>query len=140
MVLILPELELDGSEVGSDNFPLQALAKKLETIRDDVYDGKGFAVLRGLDPDAYSSGDLMVIYLGISSYIASVTGKQDQRGSHISESIIAISILRMFTSMNGLTKMSSVHVIDRNYPQAVKNSADEKVEDPSLFGYYSVEE
>ncbi|KAK5449277.1 hypothetical protein LTS15_008819 [Exophiala xenobiotica] len=96
------ELELDGYEVEPDNFPLPTLAKKLHSVRDEVYDGKGFTILRGLDPDAYSTGDLTIIYLGISSYIAPITGKQDQKGSHI------------------------MHVIDRNYPQAVKHTDDEK--------------
>lgn len=47
----------------------------------DVYDGRGFGIVRGLDPDDYEIADLTTIYLGISSYIAQVRGKQDQRGS-----------------------------------------------------------
>lgn len=51
---------------------------------DDVYDGRGFAIVRGLDVDQFSTGDMAIIYLGISSYIAERRGKQDHEGSMIS--------------------------------------------------------
>jgi hypothetical protein len=53
-------------------------------VRNDVYEGRGFAIVRGLDPDAYTMEDLTVVYLGISSYIGERRGKQDQRGSMLS--------------------------------------------------------
>ncbi|AEO71829.1 uncharacterized protein THITE_2148420 [Thermothielavioides terrestris NRRL 8126] len=72
---------LDGSEVSRANFPLPNLSRKLEAVCADVYEGRGFAIVRGLDPDAYTVEDLTVVYLGISSYIGERRGKQDQRGS-----------------------------------------------------------
>lgn len=75
------DLELEGEDVKPSNFPLPTLGKKLEALRDDVYQGHGFAIVRGLDPDKYSNEDLIVVYLGVSSYIAERRGKQDQRGS-----------------------------------------------------------
>lgn len=47
----------------------------------DLYAGRGFGIVRGLNPDDYELADLTAIYLGITSYIAEVRGKQDQRGS-----------------------------------------------------------
>ncbi|KAK4208755.1 putative taurine catabolism dioxygenase TauD [Rhypophila decipiens] len=72
---------LDGHKVTKANFPLPKLGKALSAIRDEIYGGKGFSVVRGLNPDDYELPDLTIIYLGISSYIAQVRGKQDQRGS-----------------------------------------------------------
>ncbi|KAK3317075.1 hypothetical protein B0H66DRAFT_535309 [Apodospora peruviana] len=72
---------LDGHKVTKALFPLPNLGKVLTKIRNDVYSGHGFAIVRGLDPDAYPLPDLTVIYLGISSYIGQQRGKQDQRGS-----------------------------------------------------------
>jgi hypothetical protein len=43
---------LDGSEVSRETCPLPELSKKLDAICQDVYKGKGFDVLRGLDPEA----------------------------------------------------------------------------------------
>ncbi|KAK3991426.1 hypothetical protein QBC44DRAFT_341025 [Cladorrhinum sp. PSN332] len=75
------ELNLDSQKVNKDNFPLPFLGKRLSAICKDVYYGKGFHVVRGLNPDDYALADLTTIYLGISSYIAARRGRQDQRGS-----------------------------------------------------------
>jgi hypothetical protein len=71
--------------ISQETFPLPSLAQSLLKIRDDIYKGRGFAAIRGLEPDTYSSKDFAVIFLGISSYIAEMRGKQDQRGSMISK-------------------------------------------------------
>ncbi|KAI0380516.1 hypothetical protein F5Y04DRAFT_281909 [Hypomontagnella monticulosa] len=81
-------LELDGSEVSETSFPLFGLAEKLRDLSEDLHNGKGFFVLRGLDPSRYSPEDNTLIYLGLSSYIAETRGKQDEDGSmllHIRE-------------------------------------------------------
>ncbi|KAL4965150.1 TauD/TfdA family dioxygenase [Aspergillus stella-maris] len=72
---------LGGHEVSQTTFPLPSLGKTLAKVRSDVYEGRGFSIVRGLDPDAYAMEDLTVVYLGISSYIGERRGKQDQRGS-----------------------------------------------------------
>ncbi|OTA89507.1 hypothetical protein M434DRAFT_106935 [Hypoxylon sp. CO27-5] len=73
--------ELNGEAITKATFPLPQLGKHLDQICQDVYHGRGFAIIRGLDPEAYSLEDLTLVYLGISSYIAERRGKQDQRGS-----------------------------------------------------------
>lgn len=72
---------LDASQVTKALFPLPNLGKRLTAIRDDLYAGRGFGIVRGLNPDDYELADVTILYLGISSYIAQVRGKQDQRGS-----------------------------------------------------------
>ncbi|KAK4222793.1 hypothetical protein QBC38DRAFT_460039 [Podospora fimiseda] len=74
-------LGLDAQKVTKDNFPLPILGLRLSQICKDIYFGKGFHVVRGLNPDDYPLPDLTTIYLGISSYIAARRGRQDQRGS-----------------------------------------------------------
>ncbi|KAI1455336.1 Clavaminate synthase-like protein [Annulohypoxylon moriforme] len=75
------EQELDGEAITKATFPLPNLGIHLDQICQDVYHGRGFSIVRGLDPEAYSLEDLTIIYLGISSYVAERRGKQDQRGS-----------------------------------------------------------
>lgn len=77
------EQGLDGDEVTRENFPLPTLSVHLEKACHDIYEGRGFVIIRGLDPDAFSAEDLAIVYLGVSSYIAPSRGKQDQRGSMI---------------------------------------------------------
>jgi hypothetical protein len=57
------------------------LGPLLDRVRQDVHQGKGFGVIRGLDPQKYSVEDLTVLYLGIQSYIASCHGRQDRKGN-----------------------------------------------------------
>ncbi len=73
--------ELDGNLVNQDNFPLPSLGPKLRMLGDDIYNGKGFHVIRGLDPSDYSVEDLAIIRLGVQAYIADQCGRQDHRGN-----------------------------------------------------------
>lgn len=86
----MTERGLDGNEVTPTTFPLPNLATKLSSVCSDIYEGRGFAILRGLDPDAYPIEDLTIIYLGISSYVGERRGKQDHNGSMLSEFLLSV--------------------------------------------------
>jgi len=74
------ELELNGHEVNRSTFPLSVLGPCLEEARSEVCNGRGFVILRGINPDDYSPEDLTVVFLGVSSYISEQRGKQDKTG------------------------------------------------------------
>lgn len=74
-------LGLDGDLVDKTTFPLPQLSKNLNAMRSEVYSGRGFALLRGLDVKQYGVDDLTVIYLGIQRYIGNQFGRQDKRGN-----------------------------------------------------------
>ncbi|KAF4463563.1 hypothetical protein FALBO_9616 [Fusarium albosuccineum] len=78
---VFKALGLDGDLVSRDNFPLPTLGPRLAKIRRDVHEGKGFGVIRGLDPQKYSIEDLTVLYLGLQAYIANGNGRQDRKGN-----------------------------------------------------------
>ncbi|RKK81723.1 hypothetical protein BFJ71_g15508 [Fusarium oxysporum] len=80
-LLVFKALGLDGDCVSRDNFPLPTLGPRLDRIRRDVHQGKGFGVICGLDPQKYLVEDLTVLYLGIQSYIANRHGRQDRTGN-----------------------------------------------------------
>lgn len=50
-------------------------------MRLNVYEGKGFGLVRGLNPLSYFTEDLTMMYLGIQSYIANRRGRQDEKGN-----------------------------------------------------------
>ena len=52
-----------------------------------MYDGKGFCVVRGIDPNMYAVEDLTLVYLGVQSYIADRRGRQDKRGNMLGTSL-----------------------------------------------------
>ncbi|KAI0974524.1 hypothetical protein F4678DRAFT_470516 [Xylaria arbuscula] len=73
--------ELDGNLVNQDNFRLPSLGPKLRVLSEDIYNGRGFHIVRGLDPSDYSVEDLAIIRLGVQAYIADQCGRQDHRGN-----------------------------------------------------------
>lgn len=59
-------------------FPLpEELAQRLRTISHACYDGRGFAVLRGLKPAALTDEENVLAAAGISTYVAPSRGFQD---------------------------------------------------------------
>lgn len=74
-------LGLDGDLVSRTNFPLPTLGTALDRIALDIHHGKGFAVVRGIDPKKYTVEDLTILYLGIQGYIANQRGRQDKKGN-----------------------------------------------------------
>ncbi|KAK0706127.1 hypothetical protein B0T26DRAFT_654883 [Lasiosphaeria miniovina] len=75
------DLGLYGNEVSPSTFPLPTLGPRLLKAAIDVHRGKGFAVVRGIDPNAFSPEDNTLIFLGISSYIGAQRGRQDEDGN-----------------------------------------------------------
>ncbi|KAK3323758.1 hypothetical protein B0T19DRAFT_213248 [Cercophora scortea] len=71
---------LGPDDVKQDTFPLPSLGSRLVEVSKTIHDGRGFVVLRGLNPDKYSSFDNILIYLGVTSYIAETRGLQDFDG------------------------------------------------------------
>ncbi|KAB5580836.1 taurine catabolism dioxygenase TauD [Coniochaeta sp. 2T2.1] len=74
-------LELDGSDLGPANFPIPLLGPKLRQLSHDVHDGKGFCVVRGIDPKAFTVEHLTLVYLAVQSFVADQRGRQDKRGN-----------------------------------------------------------
>ncbi|KAJ8127889.1 hypothetical protein O1611_g5748 [Lasiodiplodia mahajangana] len=82
-------LELDGSDVTCDNFPLPVLGPRLKNYATDIHRGSGLCIVRGLNPSAYSVEDNTIIFLGLASYIGEERGVQSSKGemlTHVYES------------------------------------------------------
>jgi hypothetical protein len=77
--------KLGPQSVSQETFPLPKLRVKLEAVANECHNGIGFAVLRGLDPTRYTALENVLLYLGVTSYIAEKRGCQDSSGNMISE-------------------------------------------------------
>ncbi|KUI67834.1 hypothetical protein VM1G_02709 [Cytospora mali] len=75
------DLGLDGSKVNYGNFELPSLGKKLQKLSLDIHNGRGFSVIRGLNPAEFSVEDLTLAYMGVSAHIADKRGRQDRKGN-----------------------------------------------------------
>jgi len=65
--------------VNQTTYPLPNLGPLLRERAKDLQTGRGFFVLRGLQPDKYTIEENIIIYAGISSYIGPVRGRQDNK-------------------------------------------------------------
>jgi len=62
--------DADLTALAAADFPLPTLAPRLQAIlHDDVLHGRGFAVIRGLDPDAFTRAEVAAAFLGIGAHL-----------------------------------------------------------------------
>lgn len=80
------ELGLCGTKINKESFDLSALACKVQAVKDDVYNGRGFAVIRGLNLEEFTIEDITMIYMGLNNYIADKIGRQDKAGNALGKS------------------------------------------------------
>ena len=57
------------AELRPEDFPLQQLPATLRAVADELENGKGFQLLRGLDVSRYSEADLHTIYYGLGLHM-----------------------------------------------------------------------
>jgi hypothetical protein len=100
---------LGPNDVNRSTFPLPTLGARLLNIAIELHSGIGFTVLRGLCPTRYSPLDNVLIYLGVTSYIAEIRGCQDSSGNMLSKS----SCLKNYpVTSSSANRASIVHVKD----------------------------
>jgi hypothetical protein len=67
------------AEVGRSNFPLPTLGPKLAQHLEEIRDGRGFVVLRGLNATDYSDDEVGLIFWAIGAYLG-IPVTQNPRG------------------------------------------------------------
>ncbi len=61
--------KLAAGEFGKDDFPLPTLEPRLEEIQEELENGRGFVLLRGLSTDDYDVDSLKILYWGIGAHL-----------------------------------------------------------------------
>ena len=59
----------DLLEIAKDDFPLPTLGPRLRRIADELMNGRGFVLLRGLPRARYSNDDMVLAYWGIGAHL-----------------------------------------------------------------------
>src|SRR4051794_14547595 len=62
---------LDIADIRRDDFPLPTLGRVLERLRDEVLDGRGFVLLRGVPVEGRPIAESATLYWGIGAYFGS---------------------------------------------------------------------
>ncbi|KAE8422528.1 hypothetical protein BDV36DRAFT_310890 [Aspergillus pseudocaelatus] len=60
-------------------FPLPGLSSILRSVSDNLHSGYGFTLIRGVPVERYTREENMIIYVGISSHIGAMRGRQDHQ-------------------------------------------------------------
>ena len=72
------------SRIDPTTFPLpELLAKRLGDVSEECHNGRGFCVVRGLEPAKYTDEENVILYAGISAYIAPERGFQDRARQNV---------------------------------------------------------
>ena len=65
--------------VDTNNFPLDALARRMSNVAEEIEHGSGAVMIANMPIDRYSIDELAVIYLGMSAHIGHIV-KQSSSG------------------------------------------------------------
>jgi len=57
------------------SFPLDGLARSLAEIRDEVEDGRGFVLVRGLPVERYTQEEAQLVFWGLGTYFGEAVGQ-----------------------------------------------------------------
>ncbi|KAF7194673.1 Taurine hydroxylase-like protein SAT17 [Pseudocercospora fuligena] len=63
--------------INQETFPLPTLHATLRRFSDEIHNGRGFKVLRGLPVTKHTRRENVIIYAGVSSHVADIRGRQD---------------------------------------------------------------
>ncbi|KAK6526001.1 hypothetical protein TWF281_011042 [Arthrobotrys megalospora] len=77
------ERNCDLLDINRKNFHLPTLGKVLEKVSERVYDGEGFVLLRGFNPEALTEEENIILASGVSAYVGGKFGRQSPTGSMI---------------------------------------------------------
>ncbi|KAI8263161.1 hypothetical protein K4K53_009608 [Colletotrichum sp. SAR 10_77] len=72
-------LGLALGHINQETFPLPKLHSELRKLSDELHNGHGFFVIRGLRVDEHTREENIIIYAGLSSHIAPQRGRQDRQ-------------------------------------------------------------
>ncbi|KAI0871457.1 TfdA family taurine catabolism dioxygenase TauD [Hypoxylon argillaceum] len=65
--------------ISQETFPLPTLHVELRRLSEELHNGHGFFVLRGLKVDDYTREENIIIYAGVSSHVAPQRARQDHK-------------------------------------------------------------
>ncbi|KAK0643966.1 hypothetical protein B0T16DRAFT_332896 [Cercophora newfieldiana] len=65
--------------ISQNTFPLPTLHPKLREISNEIHNGHGFKVVRGIPVHLHTREENIIIYAGVSAHVAPIRGRQDHQ-------------------------------------------------------------
>ncbi|GFF50298.1 hypothetical protein IFM46972_09011 [Aspergillus udagawae] len=91
-------LGMPMDQLNPKTFPLPSLHHVLRAVSDNLHKGYGFTMIRGIPVDNYNAEENMIIYVGVSSHIAPVRGRQNSYFNQTSEDVMVTHITNYLRS------------------------------------------
>lgn len=64
--------DLDLADITATTFPLRTVGSFVARLRDELWSGRGFVLIRGLSRERYSDDDLARIYCGLGAHLGDI--------------------------------------------------------------------
>ncbi|KAF2011643.1 Clavaminate synthase-like protein [Aaosphaeria arxii CBS 175.79] len=71
------QLNKPNGFINQDTFPLPTLHARLREVSNEVHNGFGFKVIRGVPVDRHTREENVIIYAGLASHVGPIRGRQD---------------------------------------------------------------
>lgn len=72
LIMLKDRGDLDLTEITAETFPLNSVGTFLSRLRDELWSGRGFVLIRGLPRERYSDDDLARIYCGLGAHLGDI--------------------------------------------------------------------
>ena len=77
--------------ISPDTFPLPTLGSLIkDIIAKEIYQGRGFAILRGIPVKHYTRVQNIIVHAGLSSWLGHLRGRQDPNSNVVFRHIISL--------------------------------------------------
>ncbi|KAH8587384.1 TfdA family taurine catabolism dioxygenase TauD [Bisporella sp. PMI_857] len=106
-------LGISHTHITPQAFPLPTLHPELRRLSDELHNGHGFFVIRGLDPDAHTREENVIIYVGLSVHIAPQLGRQDHKFDGRPADVLLAHIKNLSSSKDNASIGSPAYTTDK---------------------------
>ncbi|KAK1783378.1 hypothetical protein QBC45DRAFT_447768 [Copromyces sp. CBS 386.78] len=93
------------SYITQSTFPLPNLHHTLRQVSNELHNGHGFKVVRGLPVTSHTREENIIIYAGVSSHVAPLRGRQDNAHNGQPADVVLAHIKDLSTTVSDKTKI-----------------------------------
>jgi hypothetical protein len=101
--------------IAPETFPLSTLGPFIrDTVANEIYNGRGFAVLRGIPVDWYDQMENAIIHTGLCAWLGRLRGRQDPTSDIVFRHIKDLSSqgatgTAQYTGQNSSSRLHGIH-------------------------------
>ncbi|CCC09604.1 hypothetical protein SMACR_03635 [Sordaria macrospora] len=93
--------------ITQETFPLPNLHYTLRQVSNELHNGHGFKVIRGLPVTSHTREENIIIYAGLSSHVAPIHGRQDNQHNGQLADVVLAHIKDLSTTISDTSKIGA---------------------------------